>query len=161
MQNELLARLNNNIGNLSKGHKKIAEYISSHYDKAAFMTASKLGSIVGVSESTVVRFATELGYDGYPELQKALKEFTSNKLTTVQRMDVMSDQFAGEDVLTKVMNFDIDQIKRTLEATDKEDFYRTVDALCEAKTIYVIGARSASVSGKIYRFLFQCHVRQC
>lgn len=154
MQNELLARLNDNIGNLSKGHKKIAEYISSHYDKAAFMTASKLGSIVGVSESTVVRFATELGYDGYPELQKALKEFTSNKLTTVQRMDVMSDQFAGEDVLTKVMNFDIDQIKRTLEATDKEDFYRTVDALCEAKTIYVIGARSASVLARFIVFYF-------
>ncbi|MGN0692818.1 MAG: MurR/RpiR family transcriptional regulator, partial [Oscillospiraceae bacterium] len=135
-------------------HKKIAEYIIGHYDKAAFMTASKLGAIVGVSESTVVRFATELGYEGYPELQKALKEFTSNKLTTVQRMDVMNDQFAGEDVLSKVMNFDIDQIRHTLDSLDKAEFYRTIDALCEAKSIYVIGARSASVLARFIVFYF-------
>ena len=113
MENSLPALLSERLPKLSKGHKKIAEYILSHYDKAAFMTASKLGNIVGVSESTVVRFATELGFEGYPEMQKALKEFTSNKLTTVQRMNVMNDQLAGEDVLSRVLNFDIEQIRKT------------------------------------------------
>ena len=139
---------------LSKGHKKIAEYSLGHYDKAAFMTASKLGNIVGVSESTVVRFATELGFEGYPEMQKALKEFTSNKLTTVQRMSVMNDQMAGEDVLNRVLNFDIEQIRKTMEETDKESFYTTVDALADAKNIYVIGARSASVLARFIVFYF-------
>ncbi|MGN0641926.1 MAG: MurR/RpiR family transcriptional regulator [Huintestinicola sp.] len=154
MQNSLLVQLTDSLPKLSKGHKKIAEYILSHYDKAAFMTASKLGAIVGVSESTVVRFATELGYEGYPEMQKALKEFTSNKLTTVQRMDVMNDQFAGEDILTRVLNFDIEQIRKTMDEINKEDFYATVDALSKAKNIYVIGARSASVLARFIVFYF-------
>ena len=98
MQRTLFDKLHEIMPSLSKGHKKIAEYMLSHYDKAAFMTASKLGTIVGVSESTVVRFATELGFEGYPELQRALKEFTSNKLTTVQRIDVMNDQLGDVDV---------------------------------------------------------------
>lgn len=139
---------------LSKGHKKIAEFILNHYDKAAFMTASRLGTIVGVSESTVVRFATELGYEGYPEMQRALKEFTSNRLTTVQRMNVMNDQLAGEDVLGRVLNFDIEQIRKTLEEIDREEFYTTVDALASAKSIYVIGARSASVLARFIVFYF-------
>jgi DNA-binding MurR/RpiR family transcriptional regulator len=122
------------------------------------MTASRLGTVVGVSESTVVRFATVLGYDGYPELQKALREYTSSKLTSIQRMDVMSDQLEGEDLLTKVMNFDIDQIRHTLEETDKEDFYETVDILCNAKTIYVIGARSAAVLARFLVFYFNIMV---
>ncbi len=154
MPNEIIGKLGEMIPTLSKGHRKIAEYIIDHYDKAAFMTASRLGGIVGVSESTVVRFASELGYEGYPELQKALKEFTSNKLTTVQRMNVMNDQLAGEDVLTRVLNFDIEQIRKTLEETDKEEFYTTVDALVEAKNIYVIGARSASVLARFIVFYF-------
>lgn len=154
MENSLPALLSKRLPKLSKGHKKIAEYILSHYDKAAFMTASKLGNIVGVSESTVVRFATELGFEGYPEMQKALKEFTSNKLTTVQRMNVMNDQLAGEDVLSRVLNFDIEQIRKTLDEIDKEEFYTTVDALVQAKNIYVIGARSASVLARFIVFYF-------
>lgn len=153
-QNNLPALLNEKLPKLSKGHKKIAEYILNHYDKAAFMTASKLGNIVGVSESTVVRFATELGFEGYPEMQRALKEFTSNKLTTVQRMNVMNDQLAGEDVLGRVLNFDIDQIRKTLEEIDRDEFYTTVDALVNAKNIYVIGARSASVLARFIVFYF-------
>ncbi|MDE5993834.1 MAG: N-acetylmannosamine kinase, partial [Oscillospiraceae bacterium] len=94
----LFSRLKEIMPSLSKGHRKIAEYITECYDKAAFMTASKLGKIVGVSESTVVRFATELGFEGYPELQRALKEYTSNKLTTAQRVNVMNDQLSGGDV---------------------------------------------------------------
>lgn len=154
MPNEIIGRLSELLPSLSKGHKKIAEYIIEHYDKAAFMTASKLGAIAGVSESTVVRFASELGYEGYPELQKALKEYTSNKLTTLQRMDVMEDQLGGEDLLSKVMNFDMDQIRRTMESIDKDEFYRTVDALCKARSIYVIGARSASVLARFLVFYF-------
>lgn len=154
MPNEIIGRLNELLPTLSKGHKKIAEYIIGHYDKAAFMTASRLGTVTGVSESTVVRFAAELGYEGYPELQKALKEFTSNKLTTIQRMDVMEDQLGDEDLLSKVMNFDMDQIRRTMESIDKDGFYKTVDALCRARSIYVIGARSASVLARFLVFYF-------
>ncbi|MBQ4312125.1 MAG: MurR/RpiR family transcriptional regulator [Oscillospiraceae bacterium] len=158
MANDLSAKLSELLPELSKGHKKIAEFILDHYDKAAFMTASRLGTVVGVSESTVVRFATVLGYEGYPELQKALRGYTSSKLTSIQRMDVMSDQLEGEDLLTKVMNFDIDQIRHTLEETDKEDFYETVDILCNAKTIYVIGARSAAVLARFLVFYFNIMV---
>lgn len=154
MQNNLPAILNEKLPDLSKGHKKIAEFILAHYDKAAFMTASRLGNIVGVSESTVVRFAAELGFEGYPEMQRALKEFTSNKLTAVQRMGVMNEQLAGEDVLTRVLNFDIEQIRKTLEETDRAEFYAAVDALVNADTIYVIGARSASVLARFIVFYF-------
>ncbi len=151
---KLFDKLQEIMPTLSKGHKKIAEYIMTRYDKAAFMTASKLGTIVGVSESTVVRFATELGFEGYPELQRALKEYTSNKLTTVQRIDVMNDQLSGNDVYEKVLNMDIDKIRKTLEEGDRDEFYRTVDTLCAAKNIYVIGARSAAVLARFLSFYF-------
>lgn len=154
MQNNLSAILSDSLPKLSKGHRKIAEYILEHYDKAAFMTAARLGNIVGVSESTVVRFATELGFEGYPEMQRALKEFTSNKLTSVQRMDVMHDQLAGEDVLSRTLNFDIEQIRKTLEETDRDSFYSAADALVGARNIYVIGARSASVLARFIVFYF-------
>ncbi len=151
---KLFDKLQEIMPTLSKGHKKIAEFIMTRYDKAAFMTASKLGTIVGVSESTVVRFATELGFEGYPELQRALKEYTSNKLTTVQRIDVMNDQLSGNDVYEKVLNMDIDKIKKTLEEGDRDQFYKTVDTLCNAKNIYVIGARSAAVLARFLHFYF-------
>lgn len=151
---KLFDKLQEIMPSLSKGHRKIAEFIMERYDKAAFMTASKLGTIVGVSESTVVRFATELGFEGYPELQRALKEYTSNKLTTVQRIDVMNDQLSGNDVYEKVLNMDIDKIRKTLEEGDREEFYRTVDTLCAAKNIYVIGARSAAVLARFLSFYF-------
>ena len=151
---KLFDKLQEIMPTLSKGHKKIAEFIMTRYDKAAFMTASKLGTIVGVSESTVVRFATELGFEGYPELQRALKEYTSNKLTTVQRIDVMNDQLSGNDVYEKVLNMDIDKIRKTLEEGDRDEFYRTVDTLCKAKNIYVIGARSAAVLARFLHFYF-------
>ena len=153
----LFNKLHEIMPSLSKGHKKIAEYIMTRYDKAAFMTASKLGAITGVSESTVVIFATELRFDGYPEPQRALKEFTSNKLTTVQRIDVMNDQLGGNDgsdVYEKVLNMDIDKIRKTFEEGDREEFYRTVDTLCRAKNIYVIGARSAAVLARFLSFYF-------
>ncbi len=154
MQKTLFDRLREIMPELSKGHKKIAEYMLSHYDKAAFMTASKMGAIVGVSESTVVRFASELGFEGYPELQRALKEYTSNKLTTVQRIGVMNDQLGDEDVYEKVINMDIDKLRKTLEEGDRDQFYSTVDTLCGAENIYVIGARSAAVLARFLHFYF-------
>lgn len=128
----------------SKGQKNIAQFIIEHYDKAAYMTASKLGGIVGVSESTVVRFASELGYDGYPELQKSLQELIRSKLTSVQRMEVSTDRLGGGDVLEKVLNSDIEKIKKTIAELSREEFTGAVDAIVSAKKIYILGVKSAS-----------------
>ncbi len=154
MNENLFNTINELIPKLSKGHKKIARYILERYDKAVFMTASKLGSVVGVSESTVVRFAMELGFEGYPELQRALKEVTSNRLTAVQRIDVMNDRIGDGDVYEKILNMDIDKIKKTLEEGSREEFYSTVDTLCRAERIYIIGARSAAVLARFMSFYF-------
>ncbi|MBQ4362984.1 MAG: MurR/RpiR family transcriptional regulator, partial [Oscillospiraceae bacterium] len=145
----------------SKGHRKIAEYIIEHYDKAAFMTAAKMGSVVGVSESTVVRFATELGFEGYPQMQRALKGYTSNRLTSVQRMDVMNEQIGNDDILSRTLNFDIEQIRKTLEEIDKDEFRRTVEELSSARNVYVIGARSAAVLARYIVFYFNIIVENC
>ena len=144
MSKDLFSLIGEKKSSLSKGHKLIANYITEHYDKAAFMTAQKLGQTVGVSESTVVRFATELGYEGYPEFVKALKEIMRNKLTAVQRIEVTSDVMSGDDVLETVLNLDIERIRRTLEETSKDDFNRAVDTIAAADTIYIIGTRSAA-----------------
>ena len=138
----------------SKGQKRIAQYITEHYEKAAFMTASKLGMTVGVSESTVVRFATEVGFDGYPALQKELKEMIRNKLTSIQRIEVTNEQIGDEDVLDKVLNMDIDKIRRTLEETSREDFKAAVDAIVAAENIYVIGAKSAATLARFITYYF-------
>lgn len=138
----------------SKGQKRIAEYILEHYDKSAFMTASKLGEMVGVSESTVVRFASELGFDGYPQLQKALQELIRNKLTAVQRIEVTSDQIGSSDVLDKVLNMDIEKIRRTLEETSRADFDSAVEAIVNAENIYIIGIRSAYSLASFLSFYF-------
>ncbi len=158
---DLFSLLEEKRSDMSKGQKKIAEYIMSHYDKAAFMTAAKLGVNVGVSESTVVRFATELGFEGYPEMQRALKDSTNNRLTAIQRMDVMNDHLSGEDVLSRVLNFDMEQIRKTLEEIDRDEFYKTVDELAQANSIYVIGARSAAVLTRFIVFYFNIMVDNC
>ena len=139
MITHLLTRIDLMMNSFSKGQKRIALYIEEHYDKAAFMTASKLGETVGVSESTVVRFATELGYDGYPRLQKAMQEMIRNKLTSVQRIEVTSSRIGNSNVLDSVLNQDIDKIRRTIEETSHEDFNRAVDEICNAKRIYIFG----------------------
>lgn len=144
MEKDLFTLINEKLSGLSKGHKLIANYILSHYDKAAFMTAQKLGKTVGVSESTVVRFASELGYDGYPALQKGLQELMRNKLTTVQRIEVTSDLMSSDNVLERVLNLDIDKIRRTLEETSKEDFNNAVDTIVSCNTLYIMGTRSAA-----------------
>lgn len=126
----------------SKGQRRIAAFITDHYDEAAFMTAAKLGEEVGVSESTVVRFATELGFAGYPQLQKALQELIRSKLTIVQRMDVTRARMQDDEVLRQVAISDINNIRHTIEDLNEETFYRTVDRLVSARHIYVFGAGS-------------------
>lgn len=144
MEKDLFSLINEQLPKLSKGHKVIANYILSHYDKAAFMTAQKLGKTVGVSESTVVRFASGLGYDGYPALQRGLQDLMRNKLTAVQRIEVTSGQMSSDDVLERVLNLDIDKIRKTLEETSKEDFNSAVDMIVSCDTIYIIGTRSSA-----------------
>ena len=143
MSNHLLNRIESLLPTFSKGQRLIAQYITEHYDKAAFMTASKLGSTVGVSESTVVRFAAELGFEGYPQLQKAMQEMIRAKLTTLQRMEVSNNRIGEDVILENVLNQDIEKIKRTLEETSREDFDKAVNAISEARNIYIIGVRSS------------------
>lgn len=154
MNRDLISHIGGKMKDFSKGQKLIAQYIIEHYDKAAFMTASKLGSTVGVSESTVVRFAAEVGFEGYPQLQRALQELIRNRLTSVQRMEVTSDQIGTSDALHKVLNMDIEKIRRTLEEASLEDFNNAVDAIVRAKTIYILGVRSASALSGFLSFYF-------
>ena len=127
----------------SKGQKAIADYILQHYDKAAFMTAAKLGQTVGVSESTVVRFVVELGFDGYPELKKELQRLIRNKLTSLQRMQVTEDKVRDSGVLRSVLTSDMLNISETLQQLDPAAFDQAVDKLLQARNIYIIGVRSA------------------
>lgn len=137
---------------LSKGQKLIAEYILKHYDKAAFMTAAKLGSSVGVSESTVVRFANELGFSGYPKLQKALQELIKNKLTTVQRIELSNDTMTQENALKGVLKADMENIRATLEKINHKTFEDIVNSLFKARKIYIIGLRSSSALAEFLAF---------
>lgn len=154
MPKNILNNIEEKMSEFSKGQRSIASYILTHYDKAAYMTASKLGIAAGVSESTVVRFAFELGYGGYPELQEELAEMIKNKLTSVQRIEVATEQIGESDVLSKVLNIDIEKIKQTLEETSREDFNGAVDSLVNAKTIYILGSRSAAVLARFMALYF-------
>ncbi len=141
---DLMRMIQMKFPRLSKGQKLIAEYILKHYDKAAFMTAAKLGNSVGVSESTVVRFANQLGYDGYPELQKALQELIKNKLTTAQRIELSNDFMSHNNVLKGVLKSDIDNIRTTLEKINYDAFENAVNSILKAKKIYIVGLRSSA-----------------
>lgn len=154
MPKDILAAIQNNMGTFSKGQKLIARFILDSYDKAAFMTASRLGKTVNVSESTVVRFAAELGYDGYPAMQKALQEMIRNKLTSIQRIEVSNDRIGDQDVLSMVMQSDVEKIRMTLEELDRESFERAVDAIVSARRIYILGVRSATALASFLGFYF-------
>ena len=154
MTNDILTLIQNGMSHFSKGQKLIANYIMNSYDKAAFMTASKLGKTVNVSESTVVRFAVELGYDGYPSMQKALQEMIRNKLTSVQRIEVANDRFGNQEILSMVLQSDIEKIRTTLEEVDKTAFQGAVDAILKAKTIYILGVRSSAAIATFLSFYF-------
>ena len=154
MSDPLLATIDENLKRLSKGHKKIAAYIEENYDKAAFMTAAALGQKVGVSESTVVRFATELGFKGYPELQKELQQLTTSQLTAVQRMEVSENLIGDSDIITSVLNGDIELIRATAEKTSREAFKNAVSEINRAKRIYILGVRSSAALASFLAFYF-------
>lgn len=141
---DLMRIIQTKFSRLSKGQKLIAEYILKHYDKAAFMTAAKLGNSVGVSESTVVRFANQLGYEGYPELQKALQELIKNKLTTAQRIELSNDFVLPNNALRGVLKSDMENIRATMEKINYEDFESIIDTILNSKRIYIVGLRSSA-----------------
>lgn len=140
----LLSKMNAQYQKFSKGQKKLAAYIQENYDKAVFLTAAKLGETVGVSESTVVRFAIYLGYKGYPEFQKALEELVRTKLNSIQRMEVTYGKVPQSEILDTVLHSDIDKIKMTLDAVDHEAFELAVETILQAKNIYIVGIRSCA-----------------
>lgn len=144
MRDDILSVLKARSASFSKGQRRIADYITEYYDKAAFMTASRLGKTVDVSESTVVRFATELGYDGYPSMQKAMQEMVLNRLTSVQRIGVTNDRLGDQDVVSMVLHGDMEKLRQTNETVSRDNFRNAVDAILKAKRIFVIGVRSAS-----------------
>lgn len=150
--NEVLKRIEENYKGFSKRQKLIADYILNNYDKAAFLTAAKLGNAVGVSESTVVRFATELGYKGYPGFQKALEELVRTKLNSIQRMEVTYGRITQSEILESVLNSDIDKIKQTLVNIDQKAFEIAVDTILHARKIYIIGIRSCSPLAEFLSF---------
>lgn len=142
---DLIDKINNSRSKMSKGQRAISDYVIKNYDKAAFMTAAKLGKTVGVSESTVSRYAMQLGYDGYPELQKAFQRLVKNKLTTVQRMELSSEQ-SNSDILKNVLKTDMSNIRATLDEIDDDAFDKIVDKICTAQNIYLLGLRSAATT---------------
>lgn len=141
--NDLLARIHRSYKSLSKGQKLIANYIIDNYDKAAFITASKMGRVVGVSESTVVRFSYALGYDGYPELQRSLQDMIRNKLTSVQRI-MLTSEMDENDVIRSVLKADMMNIRSTVDSVNNDIFNRAIHALQSAKKMYIVGLRSAA-----------------
>ena len=154
MTRDVLHIIQENMTGFSKGQRRIAGYILSDYDKAAFMTANKLGTVVGVSESTVVRFAAELGYDGYPAMQKALQEIVRSKLTSIQRIRASNDRLFGSDVVTTVLQTDMEKIRAAIESVDRAAFERVVDKLMGARHIYILGVRSSSFLAGYLNFYF-------
>ena len=144
MSNDILDILKERQPTFSKGQRLIAKYITESYDKAAFMTANRLGKTVGVSESTVVRFAVDLGFDGYPSMQKAMQEMVLNRLTSVQRIEVANNRFGDQDVVSMVMHSDMEKLRQTGESLSRQEFNAAVNAILNAKRVYILGVRSAA-----------------
>ena len=152
MARDITERINEAYGTLSKGQKRIAAVILEEYEKAAYLTAARLGKLVGVSESTVVRFADTLGYDGYSEFQHAVQELVRTKLTPNQRIKMTNARIGGSDILECVMESDVSKIRYTLERLDRDTFNATVDAILSAKTIYITGARSTEPLARLFSY---------
>ena len=155
MKQNLLQRITAQMPEFSKGQRSIAQYILAHYDRAAYMTASKLGALVEVSESTVVRFANERGFEGYPEMQRALQELTRTNLTAAQRMEVAGNLFDRDTVLDKVLLGDADKIRHTLEGIDRAAFATAVERIVAARNIYILGVRSSAFLADFLTFNFR------
>ncbi len=154
MNTDFLNQIEARLPEFSKAQKLIARYILEHYEKAAFMTASRLGATVGVSESTVVRFASEVGCEGYPELQKGLQEIIRNRLTSVQKIEITSDQIGRNNVISKVLSMDMERIKRTMDELDSHNFDEAVKKIIHARRIYILGVRSAASLASFLQFYF-------
>ena len=152
MEKNILSQINADNMKFSKGQRLIARYITENYDKAAFMTAGKLGKTVGVSESTVVRFATELGYEGYPEMRKALQELVRNRLTSVQRIAAAREMMDSANVLKSVMSADMEKLRVTLDTLDRDSFEAAVDAVLSGKNVYILGMRSSAALASFLGF---------
>lgn len=144
MSYDILSILQEKEPTFSKGQRRIARYITEAYDKAAFMTANLLGKTVGVSESTVVRFAVELGFDGYPSMQKAMQETVLNRLTSVQRIEVANNRFGDQDVVSMVLHSDMEKLRQTGEILNRDEFRAAVNAILKAKRVYILGVRSVA-----------------
>lgn len=151
---DVIKKIQERMSDMSKGHKLIAGYIINHYDKAAFLTAARLGAAVGVSESTVVRFAIELGYEGYPKLQKMLQELIKNKLTAIQRIEVTSTRLNEDNILKSVLQADMEKIKITMDNIDQDSFRKIVDSILNANKIYILGVRSSAPLASFMGFYF-------
>lgn len=141
---DVISRIETAYDKMSKGHKAISRYVLAHFDKAAFMNVSRLSEVTGVSEATVVRFSTELGYEKYQQFQKAVLEYAKSRLTSVQRMDIAYERMENDGILKSVLNSDIDKIRSTLAAMDEMEFDRAVDAIAGARRVYIVGLRSAA-----------------
>ncbi len=155
MQEDLLQKIECSMSGFSKSQKRIAEFILNSYEKAAYMTALKLGNAVNVSESTVVRFADELGFDGYPDLQKNLQALIKNRLTAVQRINITNDRIGTGSVLKNTLSQDIDRIKRTMEEIDTAKFDEAIEKICAARRIYILGVMSANILARFLDYNFQ------
>lgn len=158
MTADILTNIHNKLTTFSKGQRRIATYILESYDKAAFLTAGALGKITQVSESTVVRFAAELGYDGYPAMQRALQEMVLNRLTSVQRIEVANDRMKDQDVISTVFHSDIEKLRQTEETVSREEFQNAVNAILKATRVFILGVRSvaplASFLGYYLNYMF-------
>ncbi|MCI5753473.1 MAG: MurR/RpiR family transcriptional regulator [Clostridiales bacterium] len=152
MDKDILTVISRETSGFSKGQRAIAKYILEYYDKAAFMTAGKLGHAVGVSESTVVRFASELGYEGYPEMRKALQEMIRNRLTSVQRIEVAKEMLDDSNVVRTVLSSDIDKLHATMDGVSQEDFDLAVEMILAAHNIYIVGMRSSTCLANFLNF---------
>ena len=155
MAKSILHTIEKNMISFSKGQKLIARYILDNYDKAAFMTASRLGKTVQVSESTVVRFATQLGYDGYPSMQRALQEMIRGKLTSIQRIQASDGSLGGSDLVTNVLHRDMDNIRMAIDQTDAAEFDHVTEMITDARRIYIVGFRSSSFLAGYLNFYFR------
>ena len=152
---DILKKIEESMDSFSKGQRAIARYMLDHYEKAAYMTALRLGSEVNVSESTVVRFAIELGFDGYPDLQRSLRELIRSRLTTLQRIEIANDRIGEGEILEKVVNYDIEKLKITLESADKSAFDKAVDTVVSSKRIFIMGVRSSASLAQFMNFYFK------
>ena len=155
MQEDLLVQIEKRMSTFSKSQKLIANFIINSYEKAAYMTALKLGNAVNVSESTVVRFAIEMGFEGYPELQKSLQSLIKNRLTAVQRINITNDRIGDDGILKNTLTQDMDRIRRTLEEIDPKVFDAAIEKICSARRIYILGAMSSSILARFLDYNFQ------